>query len=56
LIEVLEKIARQPRTGANRRAVQQPMDDFVRAVAQRVYAYSRGVAATPSTKSEANFK
>jgi selenocysteine lyase/cysteine desulfurase len=50
LIEVLDKIARQPRTGANRHAVQQPMDDFARAVAQRVYAYSRGVAATTSTK------
>ena len=50
LIEVLDKIARQPRTGANRHAVQQQMDDFAGAVAQRVYPCSRGVAATPSTK------
>jgi len=50
LTEVLDKIARQPRTGVNRRAVRQQMDDFARAVAQRVYAYSRGVAATTSTK------
>ncbi len=49
LIEVLDKIARQPRAGANRHVVRQQMDDFARAAAQRVYAYSRGVAATPST-------
>ena len=50
LIHVLGKIARQPRTGANRHAVQQQMDDFARAVALRVYTCSRGVAATTSTK------
>jgi len=50
LIEVLGKIVRQPRTGANRHAVQQQMDDFARAVALRVYTCSRGVAATTSTK------
>ncbi len=50
LIEVLDKIVRQPRTGANRHAVQQQMDDFARAVALRVYTHSRGVAATTSTK------
>ena len=37
LIHVLGKIARQPRAGANR-DVQQQMDDFARAAAQRVYA------------------
>ncbi|CAG0926959.1 cysteine desulfurase / selenocysteine lyase [Thermoflexales bacterium] len=50
LIEVLGKIARQPGTGANRRAVQQQMDDFAGAVAHRVYAYSPGVAAPTSTQ------
>jgi hypothetical protein len=50
LIEVLDKIVRRPRTGANGHAVQQQMDDFARAVALRVYTYSRGVAATTSTK------
>ena len=33
LIAVLDKIARQPRTGANRHAVRQQMDDFARAAA-----------------------
>jgi hypothetical protein len=41
LIEVLGKLARQPRTGANRHAVQQPMDDFAKAAAQRVYTQFR---------------
>ncbi len=38
LIEVLDKIARQPQVGANRHAIQQPMADFARAAARRVYA------------------
>ena len=38
LIDVLEKIVRQPRTGANTHAARQQMDDFARAVALRVYA------------------
>jgi hypothetical protein len=50
LLEVLDKIVRQPRTGANSHAVQQQRDDFARAVALRVYTCSRGVAATTSTK------
>jgi hypothetical protein len=50
LIEVLGKIARQPGTGANRRAVQQQMDDFAGAAVHRVYAYSPGVAAPTSTQ------
>lgn len=50
LIEVLDNIARQPQSGANKLAVQQPMDDFTRAIARQVYDYSHEVAAIPSTK------
>jgi ABC-type polar amino acid transport system ATPase subunit len=56
LIEVLDKIVRQPQAGANRHAVQQQMHDFARAVARRVYTCSRGVAANTSTEKEANFR
>jgi selenocysteine lyase/cysteine desulfurase len=37
LIHVLGQIARQPQAGAGRRDVQQQMDDFARAAAQKVY-------------------
>jgi selenocysteine lyase/cysteine desulfurase len=39
LIHVLSQIARRSRTGRDRRAVQQQMDDFARAAARRVYTH-----------------
>jgi selenocysteine lyase/cysteine desulfurase len=56
LIDVLGALARQPRAGvdkplaATQTDVQQQMDAFARAAAQRVYAPAREVASTPSVR------